>query len=527
MDNSAAFSQPLWGTQKDLQQFIEAAPLGIVTTNQAGEIVFVNRRLETMFGYSREELLGQPVEILIPVRFHDSHVKYRHEYQQTTLGRPMGAGMDLVGQHKNGTQVPIEVGLSMLTIGSETYIQALITDITIRQQTQERLEQRVQERTQEIERRRQVSDSLRGILRELNSNNSLSAVLNYIVKQAGQLLSAKASAIFRLIEQELVLQTSQNLPYAYVQVAHLTIGEGAIGEAVLSGEPVLVPDLTQRIGHGSDKTHARRQMLFDHGYQAVLAVPLRIKNTLYGGIVLYYDEKWQFTAEDIELAVTFGDQVALAIENARMRTQVERAAVAAERSRLARDLHDSVTQTLFSASVIAEVLPRLWKKNLAESERRVEELRQLTRGALAEMRTLLLELRPATLTEVPLGDLLRQLGEATAGRAKIPITVELEGKTRLLPDVQVALYRITQEALNNVAKHANATGAVVRATVQPRSAILSIQDDGTGFKWAGVEPRHLGLKIMQERAEAIRADFSVDSQLEHGTTIRVVWQRDS
>ena len=218
--------------------------------------------------------------------------------------------------------------------------------------------------------------------------------------------------------------------------------------------------------------------------------------------------------------------MALAIENARLRTQVEQAAVAAERSRLARDLHDSVTQTLFSASVIAEVLPRLWKRNLAESERRVEELRQLTRGALAEMRTLLLELRPASLTEVPLGDLLRQLGEATTGRAKIPIIVELEGNTPLVPDVQVALYRIAQEALNNVAKHANATGAMVRVTVQPQSVSLSVQDDGTGFAWAGVKPKHLGLKIMQERAEAIRANFTVDSQPDRGTIIRVVWQRD-
>ena len=109
--------------------------------------------------------------------------------------------------------------------------------------------------------------------------------------------------------------------------------------------------------------------------------------------------------------------------------EAARIAVAAERSRLARELHDAVTQTLFSASLIAEVLPRLWERDPAEGLRRTAELRQLTRGALAEMRTLLLELRPATLTEVELRDLLRQLCEALTGRARIPVNLQCGGRS--------------------------------------------------------------------------------------------------
>src|SRR5690606_10269796 len=105
---------------------------------------------------------------------------------------------------------------------------------------------------------------------------------------------------------------------------------------------------------------------------------------------------------------------AIAIENSRLRSSAEQAAVAAERSRIARELHDAVTQTLFAASLIAEVVPNLWERNPNEGRRRLAELRQLTRGALAEMRTLLLELRPSTLAEVELSDLVRQLGEALA-----------------------------------------------------------------------------------------------------------------
>ncbi|MGE5776970.1 MAG: two-component regulator propeller domain-containing protein, partial [Chloroflexota bacterium] len=136
-------------------------------------------------------------------------------------------------------------------------------------------------------------------------------------------------------------------------------------------------------------------------------------------------------------------------------------AVTIERTRLARDLHDAVTQTLFSASLIAEVLPDIWNMNQAEGWKRLDELRQLTRGALAEMRTLLMELRPSALTEIPLPDLLRQLCESLIGRARLPIQLRVEGTRKLPSDLQICLYRITQEALNNVIKHAKATQALV------------------------------------------------------------------
>jgi signal transduction histidine kinase len=258
-------------------------------------------------------------------------------------------------------------------------------------------------------------------------------------------------------------------------------------------------------------------------YQAGLTVPLLIKEEIYGSLILYYREPRSFTSEEMELAATVGDQTALAIENARLRTQVERTAVAAERSRIARDLHDSVTQTLFSAALIAEVLPRLWQRDVQESERRLEELRQLTRGALAEMRTLLLELRPATLEEVDIGELLRQLAEAFTGRARVPIRLELEGEGPLPPDVKIAFYHIGQEALNNVAKHGRASQTSVRLERGSGHARLTVTDDGQGFVIDSVTPEHLGLTIMHERAEAIGARLQIESRLQHGTTVVVEW----
>lgn len=198
-------------------------------------------------------------------------------------------------------------------------------------------------------------------------------------------------------------------------------------------------------------------------------------------------------------------------------------AVSAERTRLARDLHDAVTQTLFSATLIADVLPDIWRLNEDEARRRLEELRLLTRGALAEMRTLLVELRPNALVEVPLPTLLRQLSEALTGRSRIDIQFSFDGEGALSPEVQVALYRIAQEALNNVVKHSKATQAmlVLRLGEQVR---LSITDNGVGFDPAGVTADHLGLKIMCERSEAILAKFNLYSEPGEGTQITVTWQ---
>jgi signal transduction histidine kinase len=196
--------------------------------------------------------------------------------------------------------------------------------------------------------------------------------------------------------------------------------------------------------------------------------------------------------------------------------------VTAERTRLARDLHDAVTQTLFSATLIAEVLPDLWKKNRTEGDRRLEELRSLTRGALAEMRTLLVELRPNALTEVPLPTLLKQLTDALIGRARLNIQLSCIGEKKLPADVQIGLYRIAQEALNNIIKHARASQVVVTLNMA-YTVRLTIADDGTGFDPAVVTADHIGLRIMRERAEAIGARFQVESSPGEGTRISVVW----
>lgn len=207
-------------------------------------------------------------------------------------------------------------------------------------------------------------------------------------------------------------------------------------------------------------------------------------------------------------------------------TQIARAiedAITAERNRLARELHDAVTQTLFAVSLTAEVLPELWDVDETEARKSIEELRQLTRGALAEMRTLLFELRPAALNQARLPDLLKQLGEALTGRERLPVCLEVQGDRDLPCDVKVEVYRIAQESLNNVVKYAHASRVTITVQLEANHVRMIIQDDGAGFDTASVKPSSMGLRIMGERADSIHAELQITSMPGQGTTVTLDW----
>ncbi len=491
-----------------LWRLIEASPVAVVACDQSGAILYANQKLAELFGYHVPDLMGRPIELLIPERYRGDHRIYRSLFTENPHTRPMGSGLDLAGRRRDGSEFPIEVGLSYFRAEETMIVLGSVTDITRRKYTEELLERRVQERTREIERRRRVSDSLRDILQVLNSNRPLPEILDVIVRQAQELLGADASAIYQLHEGSKPLSFQAGVGISPEQLARAYASEAV---ATGDGEPAAASAAEPVFRAG------------DRDYCAQLAVPLKIKGEHYGGLMLYYLEPRKFSPEEIELAVMFGDQAELAIENARLRVQVERSAVAAERNRIARDLHDSVTQTLFSASLIADVLPRLVERHPDESIRRLEDLRQLTRGALAEMRTLLLELRPATLMEVNIEELLRQLTEAARGRARIPIEVNVSLLAPLPPDVKVAYYYVAQEALNNVAKHARAGQVDVTLDAAPDAIAMTIRDDGVGFDAATVTPEHLGLAIMRERSEAIGGRLEIESRPGAGTSITLRW----
>jgi signal transduction histidine kinase len=395
----------------------------------------------------------------------------------------------------------------------------------------ETLEQEVEKRTHELHRRQMVAEGLRYILTILNSNRPLQEVLEYIACQACWLLDTTTGVFYRWWEDEdiLELQAVCGLPMAFKQGIRIPCADCVESQVLRQRQPLV----QNRPSQSQTKSAiADLPLSFPLRWEALLAVPLVVDQQTYGALALYFMEPRDLGDEEIALAEMFADQATLAIANAELRLRIEQSAVAAERNRLARELHDAVTQTLFSAGIIADVLPAIWERDPVEGRRLLDELRDLTRGALAELRTLLFELRPRSLIEVSLPLLLEHLAQAMSNRAHIPIRVVVEGTCVLPPEVQIGLYRIAQEALNNIVKHADATQAVVtlRCWAQEHGQRLEliIDDDGRGFDVTTISPHHLGLTIMRERAEAIKAVLGIHSRPRTpaepgGTRVHVTW----
>ncbi len=394
----------------------------------------------------------------------------------------------------------------------------------------EQARQAEQERRREADQRRRVAESLGGVMAALNSNQPLDHVLNHIATQARELLGNEEVAIYAAdAEGELILQAAQGQLHTRDDATDRACSLQAVEQALLSRRPVALENPATVSSESGSQSAAP--------FQALLAVPVIVKDELYGGMVICSAEPRSFSTEEVELACVFGDQVALAVESARLRSEREQAAAAAERNRLARDLHDSVSQALFSASLVAEVLPQVWERDPRLAQEGLQELRSLNRGALAEMRTMLLELRPTAVLESRLSDLVQQLAEAVTSRAEMLATYNIEPSPALPADVHIAFYRIAQEALNNVLKHAGAGRVTVGLNATPPVDLsargewsghvtLMVADDGQGFEEGDRAPDRLGLGIMRERAEAIGAELRIDSRAGRGTRITLVWPRD-
>jgi signal transduction histidine kinase len=182
---------------------------------------------------------------------------------------------------------------------------------------------------------------------------------------------------------------------------------------------------------------------------------------------------------------------------------------------------------MFSISSIAETLPRVWERDPQMGREGLDSLRRMTQGALSEMRMLLIELRPSALLEKSLGDLLRQLADAVSARSETIITTTIAGDYPLPDKVQVALYRVAQEALNNVTKHSAATQTKLGLYCTPKQVTLEISDNGRGFDSRQEQNSgRFGLSIMAERANEIGAEFELKSQPAKGTKIVVIWEGD-
>jgi signal transduction histidine kinase len=204
-----------------------------------------------------------------------------------------------------------------------------------------------------------------------------------------------------------------------------------------------------------------------------------------------------------------------------LRRQAGELAASEERSHLARELHDSVTQALFSMTLVARSVEMLLDRDPDAARAQLAQLRDLQREALAEMRALIFELRPGNLEQDGLTRALRTHTAALQGRIGLPVVVESTVDERLPLPIEEVLYRIAQEALHNVVKHANAQQVRVEVGRVSSGVRMRIVDDGRGFDPDKVPTGHLGLAGMQSRATKVGAKFACRSVPGSGTTVEV------
>ncbi len=527
--------------------FFAAADGMVVLDQRIGRVLIANPAACTMQRCTCSEFVG-----MLPKAF--IHPDSQHTFSNFLRAFQSGAAFDTHVRHVrcDGGTFPAVWHATAFPYQGQACLLGVVRDVSQRIRAEKRLHDQVAARTHEQTTLLDISHALASTL-ELQPD--------LILEQLREIIEYTHAGLFRLTDSTLTalavrvgFASGKAFPVLVRgRSPYSSFEKGSGPQQLDQATPFQIqldgPETLKTLFNGhrpiriADVTNDDPQAVFLHSLlngnaatllkdvRAWMWVPLAVKGRIIGGLGVAHARRNYFTAHHAALALAMADQVAITMVNAELYENAGVLAALQERQRLAQNLHDAVNQSLFSAGLIAEVLPRLWERDPAEARRSLEDLRRLTRGALAEMRELLAELRPSVLTDSSLGDLLRQLANAFTGRSNIPVHVNIAGEQVLPAEIQVALYRICQEALNNISKHAEAsqveidlqyntgTEANVASLVE-----LIIHDNGHGFDPGGPSaPGHFGLGMMHERAVAVDAYLTVTSQVGQGTEIKLRW----
>ncbi len=474
-------------------------------------IIIWNPMAEKISGYSREEVVGHAKiwDWLYPDQ------PYRTD--MLNLASTLFAGDEFLADEeteilcKNGEKKNIAWNSRSLVDGNGQ-VYAVITfgyDVTSRKKAEEALQSAHNELSVLYDIASVASESI-----DLNTilDRSLNRVLPTMKSKKGMIHLWDDST------KTLFLAASKGLPHsAMTQLGLKPLDGGLISQVFSQKKPIIVPDMSDLL-----KISNTPAKLF-HTY---LGVPMRAKGKAVGVISVFGKAGYHYSPEEITLLASIADQVGVAVENAGLYREAGQLAVMEERRRLARDLHDSVTQSLFSLTLFAEAGQRLLRGGeLNEAERHLAWLGETAQDALKEMRLLVYELRPLALNQGGLVEAIQQRFNAVERRAgiKAHLIADQRRDVELPLHVEEGFYRIIQEALNNSLKHASATSVTVELFAADGEITAKITDNGVGFNThTANEKGGMGLISMRERAEKMGGQL--DIKADSGTTITVQLQ---
>ena len=516
-------ASPLSAEDKEQQYRIifEAASDGMIISDlMTGLVLDANPAAIVMHGYSRDEFIGLHSTAYIP---SDS----QHLFEKSTNNDQSKAGlldMPVVHVRKDGSAFYVDVRRTAIPFRSRACVLSIIRDVSERVHAEKMLNQRVELHKREQSTLLEISQTLASAL-ELKPGLILDQLRVLIEYTHAELFLIDGTAMIAL-----AVRGSQRLEET-VPFRIRIEGPDTLMKMFNANQPDRIADVWSTV---DPSAQFLRSILDDQagllleGVRAWMWVPVAVKNRVIGSVGVAHVDRGYFTAHHADLALIVANQAAIALINAKLYEHAQELAALQERQRLAQNLHDAVNQSLFSAGLIADVLPRLWERDQVEARQSLNDLRRLTHAAQAEMRALLAELRPSAITDTDLGDLLHLLGNALTGRINIPVSVTVARKVILPPETQVAFYRICQEALNNIAKHAKAGRVDIDLKHDGIAVELHILDDGRGFdsEQNNSDQGHFGLSMMRERAEAAGAQLIVTSQIGHGTELILQWKKN-
>jgi signal transduction histidine kinase len=365
---------------------------------------------------------------------------------------------------------------------------------------------------EELRLRLAESQSLQRVATDLLRGTTLPEVLHTVCTSVQQLTGATGSVILKLEEDEWL-----RVSYEIGEPAppdRMPVAFSPPGLAVRQGAPVLINDAAEL---------SRLFQAYPHpDFSTLLVVPMRVGAGVIGALAAV-NKPGGFNQRDIRVVSLFADQAAICMEHARLVAQVERGAVVEERQRLARELHDSVTQSLYSVTLYADATAlALAAGKTGVATNNLRELRETARQAMRDMRLLIFELHPPVLEKEGLAAALQTRLAAVETRAGLQTELRVEGEERLPPAIAQELYGIAQEALNNVIKHSHAQAVTVQLRYTDGAVCLEVCDDGVAFDVPSARVRGgMGLRGIEERAARIGGRLVLASEPGRGTRVRV------
>jgi signal transduction histidine kinase len=426
---------------------------------------------------------------------------------------------ELAVRHRDGGVTPVLYNASVYCdeAGQVIGVFAAARDITERVLAYQLLEQRVEERTRELA-------TLLTISHNMASTLELEPLLNFILDQLKVMVDYTSVSILMLDRDDLVV-TEYRGPYPRAKVLHSRFPvEGAVGgrEVVSRREPVIIADMEDDspLAQAYRDSASEEQKRVASDARSWMGVPLIVKDQAIGMLRLCHSQPNYFAPRHAQLALAIANQAAVAIENAQLYERAHQLAAMEERQRLARELHDSVSQALYGIALGTHTALTMRDRDPAKLTEALNYVLSLADAGLTEMRALIFELRPESLEQEGLVAALQKQAASIRARHDIMVKAELCEEPNVRLEVKEALYRIAQEALHNTAKHARASQAELVLSCSADALVLVLADNGIGFDPSASFAGHLGLRSMRERVARLDGAVEIESAPGQGTHIR-------